>query len=110
MSRIFEERRAGFEAKFFHDEEVRFRVLARRDRLFARWAANRLGLTGAAAEALTAATMRIADGPHHDARVVDAIAAALADGRVPSEPAALAAQLHRCEAQARDELLEALPA
>jgi len=44
----FPKREHGFEAKFAHDEEVKFKVVARRDSLIARWAAQKLGLTGTA--------------------------------------------------------------
>jgi hypothetical protein len=43
MATMFHERDRAFEAKFAHDEEFRFRVAARRDRLFAQWAAGVLG-------------------------------------------------------------------
>ncbi|MBO0755966.1 MAG: DUF1476 domain-containing protein [Bradyrhizobiaceae bacterium] len=46
----FDKREEGFEKKFAHDEEMRFRAVARRDSMLGRWAAERLGLTGAAAE------------------------------------------------------------
>ena len=48
----FEERQKGFEAQFMRDQELSFRVVARRNRLLGLWAARRLGLAaGAAAEA-----------------------------------------------------------
>jgi hypothetical protein len=37
----FEDRERAFEAKFAHDEEFRFLVTARRDKLFAQWAGQR---------------------------------------------------------------------
>ena len=37
MPAIFHEREHAFEAKFARDQEFRFRVTARRDKLFARW-------------------------------------------------------------------------
>jgi hypothetical protein len=46
----FDQRRDAFEAKFAHDEELRFRALARRTRMLGTWAAGQLGLTGAEAE------------------------------------------------------------
>lgn len=39
-------RERAFELAFAHDEEVRFRILARRNALMAKWAADRLGYTG----------------------------------------------------------------
>ena len=47
MSDSFDERRKNFEEKWAHDEERRFKVLARRDRLLGEWAAQELGFSGA---------------------------------------------------------------
>jgi hypothetical protein len=47
----FDEREKTFEKQFVHDQELRFRALARRDKLLGRWAACKLGLTDADAEA-----------------------------------------------------------
>jgi hypothetical protein len=46
----FDNREQAFEAKFAHDEELRFKVFARRDKLFGLWIAEKLGKTGPAAE------------------------------------------------------------
>jgi hypothetical protein len=46
----FDDRKKGFEEKFRHDQELQFKVNARRNKLFGLWAAERLGLTGDAAE------------------------------------------------------------
>ncbi|MCT8972842.1 DUF1476 domain-containing protein [Microbaculum marinisediminis] len=47
----FERRKKGFEEKFAHDEEMRFKAEARRNKLLGLWAAEKLGKTGDAAEA-----------------------------------------------------------
>ena len=47
----FDKREEGFERKFAHDEEVRFKARARRNKLLGLWAAQKLGLTGDAADA-----------------------------------------------------------
>src|SRR5215467_131682 len=47
----FDKREEGFEKQFAHDEELRFKANARRNRLLGLWAAEKLGLTGAAANA-----------------------------------------------------------
>jgi len=46
MSGSFDERRKGFESKWAHDEELRFKVMARRDKLLGQWAAAEMGLKG----------------------------------------------------------------
>jgi hypothetical protein len=47
----FDKREEGFEKKFAHDEELRFKALARRNKLVGLWAAGLLGKTGADADA-----------------------------------------------------------
>ncbi len=47
----FDKREDGFEKKFAHDEALRFKAEARRDKLLGLWAAEKLGKTGAEAEA-----------------------------------------------------------
>jgi hypothetical protein len=47
----FEDRKKGFEEKFRHDQELQFKVNARRNKLLGLWAAQKLGLAGDAAEA-----------------------------------------------------------
>jgi hypothetical protein len=47
----FDKREEGFEKKFAHDEELRFKATARRNKLLGLWAAEKLGLTGAEADA-----------------------------------------------------------
>lgn len=40
----FNERERAYESKFAHDEELRFKATARRNRLLGKWAAEKLGL------------------------------------------------------------------
>src|SRR6185295_11977201 len=46
----FDKRREGYESKFAHDQDLRFRATARRNKLLGLWAAEKLGLTGTAAD------------------------------------------------------------
>lgn len=46
----FDKREDGFENKFAHDEELRFKATARRNKLLGLWAAELLGLAGDKAE------------------------------------------------------------
>jgi hypothetical protein len=46
----FDKREEGFEKKFAHDEELRFKANARRNKLLGAWAAEKLGLSGPDAE------------------------------------------------------------
>jgi hypothetical protein len=82
----FDKREEGFEKKFAHDEELRFKATARRNKLLGMWAAEKLGLKDAEAEAY-AKSVVLADfdeaGDHDVFRKVrkdlDAKGAAVAD-------------------------------
>jgi hypothetical protein len=47
----FDKREEGFEKQFAHDEELKFKANARRNKLLGLWAAEKLGLSGTAADA-----------------------------------------------------------
>lgn len=100
----FEDRERAFEAKYAHDEQFRFLVTARRDKLFARWAAERLD---PAAEAdLTAQVLAIRDGAGHDQRVLDLMQAVWRARGGNRQPPEFSAALAQCAAQAREQLLD----
>ena len=65
----FDKREEAFEQKFAHDEETRFKAHARRNRLVGLWAAQKLGLDGAAADTY-AAEVVTADLDHPDSDAV----------------------------------------
>ncbi len=46
----FDKRQEGFEKKFAHDEEMRFKAMARRNKLLGLWAAEKLGFSGTEAD------------------------------------------------------------
>jgi hypothetical protein len=56
----FDNRKDAFENKFAHDEELRFKAMARRNKLLGLWAAELMGKSGADAEAY-AKTVVMAD-------------------------------------------------
>jgi len=41
----FDDRERAFETKFAHDEQMNFRIVARRNRLLGEWAARKMGLS-----------------------------------------------------------------
>jgi hypothetical protein len=47
---MFEDRERSYEAKWAHDEEAQFRLMAERNRLLGLWAAEQLKLSGFEAE------------------------------------------------------------
>lgn len=54
----FDKRQEGFEKKFAHDEELRFKATARRNKLLGLWAAEKMGLSGADADAYAKEVVR----------------------------------------------------
>jgi hypothetical protein len=64
----FDKREEAFEQQFAHDEELRFKATARRNKLLGLWAAEKLGLKGAEADSYALATVMAAfeDTAEHD--------------------------------------------
>ncbi|WP_259782900.1 DUF1476 domain-containing protein [Aestuariispira ectoiniformans] len=63
----FSEREKAFEAKFGHDEEMRFKAETRRNKLLGLWAAEQIGLSGADADAYARAVIETDyEEPGHD--------------------------------------------
>jgi hypothetical protein len=48
---MFEDRKDTFEAKYAHDQELRFKMIARRNKQLGLWAASLLGKEGETADA-----------------------------------------------------------
>jgi hypothetical protein len=65
----FDKREEGFEQQFAHDEELKFKAMARRNKLLGLWAAEKLGLKGAEADAYAKAVVmsELEEGGDHDA-------------------------------------------
>ena len=73
----FETREKEFEAKFKHDQELQFKITARRNRLLGLWAAQQLGLLGDAAEAYAQRVVEAQLQPGGNKNVVDKLVADL---------------------------------
>lgn len=52
-----DDRKDAFEKKFAHDEELRFKATARRNKMLGLWAAGKLGKSGADADAYAKAVV-----------------------------------------------------
>mgnify|MGYP001497807564 CR=1 FL=1 len=75
----FNEREKGFEQKFAHDQDLRFKAEARRNRMVAEWAAAKMGVTGAALDEYVKAVRKADLAEKGDDDVVRKIAKDLAD-------------------------------
>jgi hypothetical protein len=74
----FDDRENAFENKFAHDEELKFRVAARRNKLTGLWAAGLLGRSGEAANAYAREVVAADMAEAGDEDVVRKLAADLA--------------------------------
>ena len=54
----FDDRERAFETKFARDEEMAFRITARRNRLLGQWAAQQMGLTAEETDAYAKAVVQ----------------------------------------------------
>jgi hypothetical protein len=101
----FEDRQKGFEAEFKRNQDLQFRVTARRNRLFGLWAADRLGI-GAGDEAETyARTVVDADFEKPgDGDVIDKVRGDLAAKGVEMTEAELRAELTHATDEAKRQL------
>jgi hypothetical protein len=73
----FADREKEFENRFIHDEELRFKTTARRNRLLGLWAAHQLGLLGESAEEYSQRVVHAQFEPGGDKNVIDKLAADL---------------------------------
>jgi len=64
----FDKREEGFEQQFAHDEELKFKATARRNKMLGLWAAEKLGLSGAEAESYATSVVMVDfdEGGEHD--------------------------------------------
>ena len=53
----FDKREDAFEKRFAHDEELKFKATARRNKMLGLWAAEKLGLSGAEADSYALAVV-----------------------------------------------------
>jgi len=96
MATTFDKREEAFEQQFAHDEELRFKAMARRNKMLGLWAAEVLGKSGADAEAY-AKEVVLADfeesGDNDVLRkVVKDLAGKVAEAEIRAKMAALLAQ------------------
>src|SRR5215472_10880726 len=83
----FDAREKEFEARFKHDQELQFKITARRNRLLGLWAAQHLGMLGDTAEAYAERVVQAQLEPGGNRNVVDKLAADLGS-KVPMFTAA----------------------
>lgn len=104
----FDSREKAFENKYAHDAEMQFKAEARRNKLLGLWAAEKMGMSGADAEAY-AKTVVLADfeeAGHED--VYRKVAGDFAERGVEVPETELRGQMRDLMAKAKDQLLKEL--
>ncbi|WDF71006.1 DUF1476 domain-containing protein [Novosphingobium sp. KACC 22771] len=97
----FQDRERGEEAKFAHDEELEFRIHARRNRLLGTWAAERMGLSPAETEAYAKSVVQADFEEAGDEDVVRKLLGDLVSAGVDADEAEVRTALKAKEAEAR---------
>jgi hypothetical protein len=104
----FDDRERAFESKFAHDEEMKFRVTARRNRLLGEWAARQMGLTDAEAESYAKDVVRadFEEAGEHD--VIRKILGDLTAAGVDIDEEKVLDAMRNKEVDARRQIIEAM--
>jgi hypothetical protein len=102
----FDERERAFESKFAHDEEMKFRIIARRNRLLGEWAARRMGLSEAESEAYARDVVRsdFEEAGEHD--VIRKVLGDLSAAGVDLEEEEIRQAMRNKEIDARRQIIE----
>jgi len=102
---IFDDREKEFEARYKHDQELQFKVKARRNRMLGLWAAGRMGLTGEAADNYAKSIVEAAleGGDRH---VIDKVCADLNGKGQNSTPAQIEFELKHLGERAKQQLMQ----
>ncbi len=103
----FDDRERAFEAKYVRDEEMAFRVTARRNRLLGQWAAEKMALTPEETDAYAKAVVQADFEESGDEDVVRKLLGDLTAAGVEIDDAAVRAAVEQMTVEARRQLMEA---
>src|SRR5687767_7507060 len=103
----FDDRERAFEAKFARDEEMQFRIIARRNRLLGEWAAHLMGLSDVEAEAYAKDVVRADFEEAGDGDVIRKVLGDLTSAGVECDEARIREALAHKTVEARRQLMEA---
>ena len=102
----FDERERAFENMFAHDQEMAFRVAARRNRLLGEWAAGLMGLTAQESDAYAKSVIQADFEEAGDEDVIRKLLGDLTGADVDIDEERIRAALDAKAIEARRQLLE----
>ena len=103
----FDDRERAFETKFARDEEMQFRILARRNRLLGEWAARLMGLSDAESESYAKDVVRADFEEAGDEDVIRKVLGDVTAAGVECDEATIRETLGHKTVEARRQLMEA---
>ncbi len=102
----FDDREKGFENKFAHDQEMAFRITARRNRLVGQWAADLMSLTAAEADSYAKSVVQADFEEAGDEDVIRKLLGDLTTAGVDIDDGRIRAALDSKAIEARRQLME----
>ncbi|TGX50270.1 DUF1476 domain-containing protein [Sphingomonas gei] len=102
----FDDRERGFEAKFAHDEDIAFRIAARRNRLLGQWAAAKMKLTPEETDAYAKAVVQADFEEAGDEDVIRKLLGDLLAAGVEVDDATIRSAIQEQTIEARRQLME----
>jgi hypothetical protein len=103
----FEDRQRAFESKFAHDEEMKFRITARRNRVLGEWAARQMGLSQEETESYAKDVVRSDFEEAGDHDVVRKVLGDLTAAGIDIDEEKVVEALRNKEIDARRQIIEA---
>ena len=101
----FEDRQKGFEAEFTRNQELQFRITARRNKMFGLWAAGKLGIAaGDEAESYARSVVDADFEKPGDSDVIEKVRNDLTAKGIQTSEAQLQAELARVADEAKRQL------
>jgi len=103
----FDDRERAFESQYARDQELQFKIVARRNRLLGQWAARKMGLTEAEADAYARDVIRADFEEAGDEDVIRKLLGDLTSAGVEVDEAAIRQALEHKTVEARRQFIEA---
>jgi hypothetical protein len=104
----FDDRERAFETKFAHDEEMKFKIIARRNRLLGEWAAGKMGLSEEETQSYAKDVVRADFEEAGDEDVIRKVLGDLTSAGVEVDDAQIREALGHKEVEARRQIIEAI--
>ena len=102
----FDDRERAFEAQYARDQEMQFKIVARRNRLLGQWAAKKMGLTEAEADAYARDVIRADFEAAGDEDVIRKLLGDLTSAGVEVDESAIRQALEHKTVEARRQFIE----